>query len=96
MNGEQQATQHTPTLTARQGTPSTTNTPTTQATTYAETGRPRGRFLRDVSLATDHGSSNATSLESRSPAARLRATSMRPRESRQPPQAATRMTKGPA
>ena len=37
----------------------------------------------DVSLATDHGSSNATSLESRSPrrAARLRATPMRLRES---------------
>ena len=46
MNGEQQATQHTPTLTARQGTPLHNQHPTTQATTYAETGRPRGRFLR--------------------------------------------------
>ena len=44
MNGEQQATQHTPTLTARQGTPLHNQHPTTQATTYAETGRRAAGF----------------------------------------------------
>ena len=97
MNGEQQATQHTPTLTARQGTPLHNQHPTTQATTYAETGRAAGfcgrrkprhrprlqqRHIPRKPQPLGRGGAAASNLDA--------PEGIR----RQPPQAATRMTKG--
>ena len=71
MNGEQQATQHTPTLTARQGTPLHNQHPH-DASHHVCRNRPPARPVSagDANPAPDHGSSNATSIETAAPRAR--------------------------
>ena len=81
MNGEQQATQHTPTLTARQGTPSTTNTPTTQPCRNWPPARPVSAGDANPAPTTAPATPHPSKLAAPRAGARLRATSMRPRES---------------